>query len=277
MITLRAGLAVVLILSAAAAPLSAWQARSAANYVVGPQDVLTIQVFDQPEIGGKFTVEADGTFTFPMIGRIKAGGKTLRQFEEDLKSRLADGYFRNPQVSVAIEQYRSQRIFIMGEVMTNGPVPLTGGMTLIEALARAGGTRPSASGEVVIVRASDGADGPVLPNQIPDGEVLRADIRDLEEGTLKDNVALRDGDTIWVSRAESIYVFGEVKSPNAYAVQNDTTVLQALSLAGGATEHAALNRIDIIRMVDGERKRIRVKLDDIVQPGDTIQVPQRYF
>ena len=79
-------------------------AQSAADYVVGSQDVLTIQVFDQPDLGGKFTVEADGTFSFPLIGRIKAGGQTLRGFELELQRRLADGYFRNPQVTVAVEQ-----------------------------------------------------------------------------------------------------------------------------------------------------------------------------
>ena len=110
-----------------------------ADYVIGPQDVLLIQVFDQPDLGGKYTVEADGTFTFPMIGRVKAGALTLRGFEKELRERLADGYFRSPQVTVAVEQYRSQRVFVMGEVRQPGPVVLTGGMTLIEALARAAG------------------------------------------------------------------------------------------------------------------------------------------
>ena len=88
--------------------------QSAADYVIGPQDVLTIQVFDQADLGGKFTVEADGTFTFPLIGRVKAGGLTLRAFESELKKQLADGYFKNPQVTVAVEQYRSQRVFVDG-------------------------------------------------------------------------------------------------------------------------------------------------------------------
>jgi len=106
-------------------------AQSAADYVIGPQDVLAIQVFDQPDLGGKYTVEADGTFTFPLIGRVKAGALTLRGFERELKNRLADGYFRSPQVTVAVEQYRSQRVFVMGEVRQPGPVVLTGGITLI--------------------------------------------------------------------------------------------------------------------------------------------------
>jgi polysaccharide export outer membrane protein len=80
-----------------------------------------------------------------------------------------------------------------------------------------------------------------------------------------------------VPRAETAYVFGQVKNPGAYPIQKDMTVLQALSLAGGATEHAAMNRIKIVRVEDGEKKEVRVKLTDLVKPGDTIIVPERYF
>src|SRR5262245_47120923 len=84
------------------------QANVSADYVVGPQDVLTITSYDQGDLSGKFVVEADGTFTYPMIGRFRAGGLTLRQVEETLKQRLREGgYFRNPQVTAAVEQYRS--------------------------------------------------------------------------------------------------------------------------------------------------------------------------
>ncbi len=136
-----------------------------ADYVVGPQDVLTVQVFDQPDLGGKYTVETDGTFSFPLIGRVTAGGLTLRKVESELKKQLADGYFTNPQVTVAVEQYRSRRVFVMGEVRSPGPVSLTGDMTLIEALARAGSTLPSASGEIAIVRPAQGTNGPIAPNR----------------------------------------------------------------------------------------------------------------
>src|SRR5262249_56292222 len=117
--------------------------------------------------------ETDWTFTFRLGGRVKAGGLRLRAFEGELKAKLADGYFRDPQVTVAIEQYRSQRVFVMGEVRQPGPVALTGGITLIEALARAGSTLPTSSGEVSIVRAKQGVgSGPALPGQ--DGtEVFR--------------------------------------------------------------------------------------------------------
>lgn len=252
--------------------------QSAANYTIGPLDVLTIQVYDQPELGNKYTVESDGTFSFPLIGRIKAAGRTLREFEDDLKKKLADGYFRNPQVSVGVDQYRSQQIFVIGEVRSSGAVPLTGGMTLVEAIARAGSTLPTASGEVVVVRAPQGPAGrALLPTESGAAEIFRASIRELEAGALKQNIDLQHGDTLYVPRAESVYVFGQVKNPGAYPIQKDTTVLQALSLAGGHTEHAALNRITVVRVVKGEQKEIKVKLTGIVKPGDTIKVPERFF
>lgn len=252
--------------------------QSTGDYTIGPQDVLTIQVYDQADLGGKYTVESDGTFTFPLIGRVTAAGMTLRSFEAELRKKLADGYFRNPQVTVAVDSYRSQRVFVMGEVRQPGPVPLTGGMTLIEALSRAGSTLPSASGEVAIVRAPTGAKGPVLPGQDKSVDVQRANIRDLQTGTLSQNIELHDGDTIFVPRAESVYVFGQVKSPGAYALTDrETTVLQALALAGGLTENGAKNRIKIVRLVNGEKKELKAEFTDLVKPGDTIIVPERYF
>lgn len=254
--------------------------RAHSEYVIGAQDVLTVTVWDSPDLSGKYTVEADGSFSFPLIGRIKAGGLTLRQFEQELNKRLADGYFKNPQVSVAVETYRSQRIFIVGEVRNPGAYQLTGDMTLIEAIARAGSTTNAASLEAIVVRAPAGkqSDGPILPGQQGNAETHRVNLRDLQSGALAKNIALRDGDTIYVPRAASIYVFGQVRSPGAYALQDaDTTVLQALSLAGGVTDRGAMNRIRIVRVVKGEKVEIKVKLTDLVQPGDTIIVPEKYF
>src|SRR5215510_9818436 len=135
------------------------------DYRVGPQDVLTITSYDQADLSGKFTVEADGTFTYPLIGRVKAGGLTLRGLEESLKARLKDeGFFRNPQVTVSVEIYKSQKVYVIGEVRMPGPYPLSGDMSLVEAIARAGSTLPTASGEVIIVHATPGATGPTAPS-----------------------------------------------------------------------------------------------------------------
>ena len=75
-----------------------------------------------------------------------------------------------------------------------------------------------------------------------------------------------------------MYVFGQVKSPGAFSLQRkNTTVLQALSLAGGVTDRGAISRVKIIRIVGGDKKEIRVKLNDLVHAGDTIVVPERFF
>ena len=283
---LRFGHSLILMASAlaGAAPLLSAQEAPAprvfTDYVVGSQDVLTITSYDQADLSGKFTIEADGTFTYPLIGRFKAGGLTLRAVEEGLKKRLKDeGFFKNPQITVAVETYKSQKFFIVGEVRSPGTYPLSGNMTLVEALARAGSTLPTASGEAVIVHAGDSTDGPVIPTTDPDDpNVVRMNLRELEKGGFSQNAVLRDGDTIFIPRAESVYVFGQVKNPGAYGLQQkNTTVLQALALAGGVTNRGSTNRIQIVRMVNGRKEEVSVKLNDVVRPGDTIVVRERFF
>src|SRR3954462_8035070 len=236
------------------------------DYIVGPQDVLTITSYDQADLSGKFTLEADGTFTYPLIGRIKAGGLTLRALEDSLKKRLKDdGFFRNPQITVSVETYKSQKIFVVGEVRTPGSYPLSGDMNLVEAIARAGSTLPTASGEAVVVHPVQGASGPTLPNQDAAAKTERIDLRAMQNGEFTGTVVLRDGDTIFVPRAESVYVFGQVKNPGAYPLQQkSTTVLQALSLAGGVTDRGSTGRIKIARIIDGEKREMKVKLGDVV-------------
>jgi polysaccharide export outer membrane protein len=249
-----------------------------ADYTVGAQDVLTVTVYDQPDLSGKFKVEADGAFTLPLVGRVPAAGHTLHAIEAEVTKRLTDGYLKNPQVTVAVEQYQSQRIFILGEVRAPGSYTLSGDMTLIEALSRAGSTTPAASDEILIVRPAPGkAAGPTMPDQASDSTVLRINIRDLQEGDLTKNAPLKDGDTIVVPKAQAVYVFGQVKAPGAYAVSKGTTVLQALSLAGGVTDRGSTSRVKIVRNAEGKNREIKAKLTDVVEPGDTLIVAERFF
>ena len=128
------------------------QAITQDTYRVGAQDVLAIAVWEQPTLTGSFTVEADGTFVFPLVGRIKAAGRTVRELETEITKLLADGFLRKPQVSIGVAQFKSQQIYILGDVRAPGTYPLTGEMTVIEALAKAGGVS-TPSGEVLVVRA----------------------------------------------------------------------------------------------------------------------------
>ena len=244
-----------------------------ANYVVGSQDVLVITSYDQQDLSGEFMVEADGSFGYPLVGRIEAGGMTLRQVEATIRRQLIEGgFFKQPEITVSVKEYRSRKIYVLGEVRTPGVHALSGAMRLVEALALADSTLPTAGAEVVILPASQDPSRPSRDN------VVRVNLRDLEEGDASQNVLLRDGDTILVPRAEEVYVFGQVKNPGAYSVRDDDmTVLQALSLAGGITDRGAMGRIEIVRIVEGERQELRVELSDYVLPGDTVVVPERFF
>jgi polysaccharide export outer membrane protein len=244
---------------------------------VRAQDVLNITVVDQPTLTQKYTVDADGRIALPLIGILQAAGLTPEELAAEMRRRLSDGFFTNPQVRIEIE--RAMRVFVFGGVTAPGMYPLTKSMTLMEVLARAGYQGAS---EAIIVRSKDGGVSPAMPDQ-KDAEVIRVNLREfekeLEKGQLSRNVLLADADTIYVPRFDPnrVYVSGQVRTPGAYSVPDKTTVYQALALAGGPTERASLGKVKIMRLVDGKQKTINAKLEDFVRPGDTIVVPERYF
>ncbi|MFB3855238.1 MAG: polysaccharide biosynthesis/export family protein [Vicinamibacterales bacterium] len=249
-----------------------------AEYKIGPQDVISVTVFNESELSGKFTVEADGSFTFPLLGRVTAAGLTPRGLENQLQERLGKEFLRNPRVSVSVQEYRSKKVFIVGEVRSPGPYQLTANMTVLEAIAHAGSTTVNAADEVLIVRpAESGGAAPVMPEQDDSAQVIKVNIAAVQAGDLSQNALLEDGDTVVVPRALSVYVFGHVNSPGAYNVEKGMTVMQALALAGGLTDRGTDRGLRIIRVIDGKKKEISVKLSDLVQPGDTIMVKQRIF
>ena len=248
----------------------------AGDYVVGPQDILTITVYGQGDLNGQFVVGTDGTFSFPLVGRVNAAQLTVRQLEGEM-TRLLKEFVKAPQVSVSVGQYKSRRLFIVGEVRAPGPYVLTGNMSLIEAIALAGSALPTSSGEALIVRG--GATGPDAAT-MPAGDkadVTRVDLDALQRGDLDQNIALLDGDRIFIPRAAEVYVFGHVRNPGMYPIRRGTTVLQALALAGGVTDRGASNRIDVERIENGTKVRVRVRLDELVRGGDTLIIPAKFF
>jgi polysaccharide export outer membrane protein len=265
----------VFVLAAIAGALSGVSAQS--DYRLRPDDVLNISVLNQADLTKKYTVERDGTLIFPLIGRVPAAGRTTEELQVDLERRLAAGFLAEPKIQVALE--RARRVFVFGGVTSPGMYQLTENMTLIELLARAGYGNAA---EVLIIRNKD-ARAPALPAADADGQVIRVSLReferDIESGELSRNVVLEEGDTVYVPRGDPnrIYVSGQVRNPGAYSIPEGTTLLQALTLAGGPTERAALGRIRIIRLVNGKQERISGELGNAVRPGDTIVVPERFF
>jgi polysaccharide export outer membrane protein len=246
------------------------------NYVVGPADVLRVNVFGEPQMSGAFRIENDGYFSYPFLGRVPAGGRAVADVAALLRLRLADGYLRDPQVTVEVEVFRSQSVFVMGEVRSPGKYVLSGAVTLLDALAQAGATTASAGDEVLILHPNGGiiADVPTLPDR-PDALIEHINLREIEDGRLSRNVMIRDGDTIFVPRVDRFFVVGMVRNPGSFPLERNMTVLQAISTAGGITERGSNRRLKIQRIVNSKRKELAAKPTDIVQPGDTIVVPQR--
>lgn len=271
----RSALSTLLVVALAAVPAAAAAQQA---YKVGEHDVLRISVWAEPTLTGSYTVASAGSIEFPLIGAVKATGRTTEEIAQDVRQRLADGYIREPQVAVEVTEFNSQRIFVVGEVRTPGAVPLTGTLTLIEALTKVGSLSDSAGGELVVIRPPQGrtTSGPILQHEPGAQEVARVDVRSLQSGPTS-NITLQHGDTIVVPRAETIYVIGQVNGPGSYVHERDMTILQAISRAGGVNEMGTTKRVKILRIVNGKRTELKAGLGDRLQPGDTVVVSSRWF
>ena len=274
-----------------AAPTPAPTARPMADegveYSIGAEDIVRVAVLGHEDLTQTIVVQPDGTFIYPLIGRVKAGDLTPKELERKITTLLAQGYVRNPQVTVSVQEYRSKTVFVVGEVSRPGSYALSGRMTVLELLSKAGPT--SAAGvEVVIVRPKVAVSGPLVPvdltgapNENSDvasqADLIRVNIRDIQMGQLDKNVLVRPNDTVFVTQAARIFVTGEVKTPGAITYWPGATVRKAINTAGGFSADAATGRHRVVREVEGKTKEMKIGLDDPVQPGDTIIVKAKLF
>jgi polysaccharide export outer membrane protein len=254
--------------AAAASPQASDAATS--RYLIGPQDLLKITVLDEPDLTNNYRVDSDGYITFPYIGRVEAGGLKPGDLQDRIKNLLSPAYIKDPQVRVEVDQYKSQSVMVTGEVRQPGKIPVTGAMTVLEALAAAGSPTPAASSEVTIARPRKAS------SDQPDAEIVRVNWKDLQLGKGTDPV-LQDGDLLNVGKAQTFFITGQVKNSSSYVLEPGTTVEQAIAMAGGLTERGSDRRIRVTRNVKGIRVTISLSLPDLVQPGDTITIQQRIF
>jgi polysaccharide export outer membrane protein len=266
-------LSVVLLLMAA--PLQAGEGESSPdfveNYMIGPQDILDIVVWDNEDLSGKVAVSLDGHINYQLIGKVRASGLTVGELAQRITELLADGYIINPQVNVRVVEYKSQKVFIMGEAARPGTYYLTKLTTIVEAISMAGGLTQDADTEAIIVRPSG--------NGTDNGEFgqIKVDIRSALEGNLGQNICVRNNDSIFIPKAKTFFIMGEVNKPGEYKLESGTTVRKAVSLSGGATEKASMGRARVIRAIDDNEVETRIGLDEPLQPNDTVIIPERFF
>jgi polysaccharide export outer membrane protein len=134
------------------APASAQAPSAAAGYVLGPNDRVRVKVYGEPDINGDYEVDGSGHVSVPLAGRIKAAGLTTRQLERSITSALAKGIVRDPRVNVEIAAYRPY--YILGEVKKSGEYPYRLGLTVMDAVASAGGFTYRANESKVYLRRS---------------------------------------------------------------------------------------------------------------------------
>ena len=258
------------------------------GYEIGPADILHVTVYGHEDLTQTVVVQSDGTFTYPLIGRVKASEHTPDGLAKKLALLLGQRFIRKPQVTVVVQEFRSKNIYVMGAVTRPGPYPMSGAMTLVEALARAGPLTSKAAAEIVVVRPPSGKTaGPILPQPPASGtgvtvdpaaaEVIKVNLRDIEAGNLANNIALRPNDTVFVPEAPQVFVSGEVRNPGAYAYQPGLTVRQLVSMAGGLTPEGSMGRLRAVRKKDGKSKAVKIGVDDPIQPGDTLVVRRKMF
>jgi polysaccharide biosynthesis/export protein len=250
------------------------------DYRIGPGDILRVTVYGHDDLSQTVVVQPGGGFVYPLIGAVDAAEIAPEELAVRIAARLAKGLIRDPRVTVAVQEYRSKVVYVMGEIARPGPYPLTGRTTVVEVLAKAGPLSAQAGSEVVVVRPVGGGEGrPLLPSEAAPtaAQVLKVDVAAIQAGRLDRNLLLAPNDTVFVPQAERIFVTGEVRNPGAFAFHAGLTMRQAVSLAGGFSDDAATGSGRVVRSIDGKTHTLKLKLDDPLRPGDTVLIKGKLF
>ncbi len=246
--------------------------RAQGEYLVGPGDVLSIEVFGEKDLSGNVTVSQDGKIKNILLGDVGVEGLTTGQIEELLTKELGKEYLVDPKVTVSIQEYKSHKVYVLGDVEKPGTYALTTQSRLLDILLKAGGPTSNAGDNVSILRREGGT-----------LDHIKVDITRLfVDGDLSQNIPVKDGDIIYVSREEKgnitsrfyekklnlFYVVGEVKAPGAYELHEGYTVLNAILQAGGFTDYSKKNGVMLVRYEKGVRKVYHLKMGDVMDKGE---------
>jgi polysaccharide biosynthesis/export protein len=243
----------------------------AQDYILGEGDIIRITVYEHEDLTTVARVSGEGMIVFPLIGQLEVKGLTLSQITKRISDLLADGFILNPQVNIFIQEFRSKKAFIMGEVNKPGLYVLPSQTTLLSLLSEAGGLTRDAGDKAIIKRKTSSSD--------KHESIITVALKDLiEKGDESLDASITDGDSVYIPKTKLFYINGEVRRPDAYKYVEGTTIIKAITMAGGFSGTASKSRVKIIRKVDGKEVVIeKVKMDEIVLPDDVIVVPESFF
>ncbi|XOF32984.1 MAG: polysaccharide biosynthesis/export family protein [Candidatus Electrothrix sp. YB6] len=245
-------------------------------YTVGLEDVLAIDVYDNPDLKGEYTVSINGDIVFPLLGQVSVSGMSVSAIKDTITALLEEDYLYNPIVSVIVSEYRSRKVKIMGNVGKPGIYYLDSPTRLFDLLTKAEWISPQ-SGTVMsgnkahIIRNTSGGGGKKKHATI---ENIYIDLEQLLVTGKEDaNIYLQPGDVIYIPDTNLFYVVGGVKNPGSFPYEEGVTTLKAITLAGGVTRNAFTQNAVIKRFRNGKVMEIETDMDMPLEPDDIIEVP----
>jgi len=242
----------------------------AQEYTIGEGDVLDINVYENEDLSTTVRVSADYTVRIPLLGELNVKGLTVSQVSAKIEKLFADGYLVNPQVDVFISEHRSKQAIILGQIRNPGQYELRGTITFLEFISKAGGLTADAGSTATIKRVTESGNN-------KDQIVINLD-KLIKKGDASLNIAIQDDDSIYISKAKTYYVSGEVRKPGSYKYESDLTVIKAIAMASGFSKIAAKNKVKIIRKINGKKNIFdNVNMDEPILPNDIIVVPESFF
>jgi polysaccharide export outer membrane protein len=224
------------------------------DYTLSSNDKLKITVFGEEDLSGQFVVDASGNISMPLIGEVRAAGTSLRVLQRNIEAKLRAGYLVDPRVSAEMLNFRP--FYVLGEVTRPGEYPYAAGLTLLNAIAQAGGFTPLANTSELGIRRDKAAD--------EDRIVVRA------------GQPILPGDTIRVDKAV-VYILGEVDKPGEYPIPPGLNVVTAVAQAGGYTALADINTIKLKQAGLNEEITVPTSSAQLVRAGDTLRVEKSSF
>lgn len=245
-------------------------AQIAKDYVIGAGDSVRITAYNNPDLTTEARIAEDGSIAFPLLGRVVLAGLTKTAAEQRVAKLLTDGgLLREAAINIAITDYRSQQVSVMGAVAKPGKYPISAATTAMDVLTEAGGIAPNGSWQIQLIQHD--ANGKTIQRDIDLSQLVAS-------GNTNVDLSVHHGDVIFVAQQSVFYIYGQVQKPGAYPLQRDMTVRQAIAASGGLTLRGTERGVRVSRKGNsGAVQTQKVKLTDLLLAGDVVQIKESLF
>jgi len=238
--------------------------------ILGPGDVVRATVFQNPDLTVESRISESGQINFPLIGAVTVGGLAIPAAEKRIETLLRErGFVLRPQVTIQVVRTLSSQVSVLGQVGKPGRYPIEMTSSKVsEMIAGAGGVVPGGADVVTLVGTRN-------------GEPVKLDIdlpAILQSGRAELDVQVENGDIIYVDRAPTIYIYGEVQRPGQIRLERGMTLMQVLAAAGGLTARGTERGIKVHRRdTQGQVNVLELKPTDHLQRDDVVYVKESLF